>query len=111
MGDEAEILEHRADAAAKAGQAGARQGDHVRAEHADHPARGPLREVEQAQHAGLAGAAGPGEEIETAGIEREGDVAQHLAIGAITQPDIVELDDACGVLVHALAKGPAKLAS
>ena len=57
------------------------------------PARRALGQIEQLEQRGLARAAGPGEEIETARIQRERHVAQHLAVRAIAQADIVELDD------------------
>src|SRR5690606_20519560 len=91
--DEPEILEHDADPAAKGGQRLAWERDHVGPEHPDDPARRPLREIEQLEQRGLAGAARAGEEVEAPRIERERDVAQHLALGAVAQADVIELYD------------------
>jgi hypothetical protein len=53
----------------------------------------PLGEIEQTQQRSLARAAGTGDEIEAAGVKREADVAQNFAFGAVSQADIVELND------------------
>ena len=91
--DQPKVLEHHPKPAAKAGQAFARQGDRIGSEHPDHPARGPLRQIEQLEQRGLARAARPGQEVKAARKQRERDIAEHFAVGAIAQPDIVELDD------------------
>src|SRR5690606_27418269 len=60
-----------------------------------------LGEVEQAQQRGLSRAARPGEEVECPGKQGEAEIAQHFAVGAIAQPDIVEADDVAPHVAHA----------
>src|SRR6185312_2275363 len=90
MFDQAEILEHDADLAAQRRQlAPGRRGD-VATEQRDEAARRPLGQIHELQQAGLAGAAGPGEEVEGTGCELHADVAQHLGPRAIPHADILE---------------------
>ena len=93
MRDQPEILEHDADAAAKAGQALAGERHHILAEQADHAATGPLGEIKELEQGCLARARAAGEEIKIAAVEREADVGQGLAVQTIAQADIFELDD------------------
>ncbi len=91
--DQAEVLKDHAHAAAIGGQPFAGQGDHIGAEHADRPARRPLRKIKQPQQGRLARTACTGEEIEPPGKQREGHVGQNFAVGTVAQSDIVETDD------------------
>ncbi len=97
MRHQPEILEHHADPAAKSRQAVTRQHHRILAEQPDHATRRALREVQQLQQRGLAGATRTGEEIERTTAQGEADVRQRLRSGvrtrAVTKPDILELDD------------------
>ena len=90
MADQPEILEHHADPPPKRGQAGARHLGQFLAEQADPAAGRALREVEQFEQRGLARARRPGEEIEAPADEPEIQVAEHLAPGAVAEPNAVE---------------------
>ena len=95
MIDQAEILEHNADLAPQQGQRVARQRRQVlRRTAKTAPRDGTLGEIHEAQQRRLAGAARPGEEMERAGLEPQGDVAQHLGAGAIPHRDILEAHQA-----------------
>ena len=93
MRDQAEILEHHADPPPKTGQPVARQDHRILAEQADDAPARPLREVKEPQQRRLARAARPGQEIELPGSQRETDVTQRLLARAVSQTDILELDD------------------
>src|SRR5262249_27614119 len=60
------------------------------AEQRDQPARGPQREKQQTQKRGLAGARGPGEELERTLIDTERKIAQDLGTEAIAQAHVFE---------------------
>src|SRR5262249_14295695 len=62
------------------------------AEQRDQPARGPQREKQQTQKRGLAGARGPGEELERTLIDTERKIAQNLGTEAIAQAHVFEPD-------------------
>jgi len=100
MRHQPEILEHHPQPTPQIGQAIARHGDQILPEHPDSPARGALRQVQQFEQAGLARPARTGQEIETAGIKCEGQIAQHFGIGAVTQADIIELHDLGRAIIH-----------
>ena len=94
MIDQAEILEHDADPAPQRRQlrraAGARRpGRTARSGRAT-----AARRDRSAQQARLAGAARPGEKMERAGGELQGDVAQHLGPRAVAHGDILEAHQA-----------------
>src|SRR3546814_4032250 len=89
---QAEILKDDADTAAESGQAVARHRAQILAEQAHDAAARPLREIEHPKQRGLARARCAGQEIKAARLKVEADVAQHLAVGTVAQPDIVELD-------------------
>ena len=93
MADEAEILEHHADAAAEGGQQVARGVGQFLAEQADPAARRALREVEQFEQRGLARARRAGEEIELPRAKPEVEIAQHFAARAVAQANAVKFDD------------------
>ena len=99
-----EILKHRADPAAKCGRRARGRVITSCPNMRIIPRDGPLRQIQQLSSDGLARAAGSGEEIEAARIERERNIAQHLAFGAIAQADIVELDDAPASLMLRLPR-------
>src|SRR5262249_53256206 len=62
------------------------------AEQRHQPARGPQREKQQTQKRGLAGARGPGEELERTLIDTERKIAQDLGTEAIAQAHVFEPD-------------------
>ena len=76
--EQAEVLEHDADAAAQLGALGGVYAADVLAQHVNLPAGRRHRHEQQAQQRGLAGARGAGEEVERARPQVKGDVAQHL---------------------------------
>src|SRR5207244_1370333 len=92
MRDQPEILENDADAAAKAGQAGARHGDDILAEQTDQPPARAQGEIEELEQGGLAGARRAGQKIKAAVAKRKSKIGQGFSAGAIAQPDIFELD-------------------
>ena len=92
MVEQAEILEHDADAAAQSRHRVARQRRDVMAELGDQPARRLERQEQQAQQRGLAGAGGAGEELEGMRLDAEREVAQDLRPHAVAQAHILESD-------------------
>ena len=92
MIEQAEILEHDPDAPPQRGQRILAQRRDVMAEQGDQPARRPQREEQETQQRALAGAGGAGEELERAGVDAEGEVAQDLGTEAIAQSYMLEPD-------------------
>ena len=92
MVEQAEILEHDADAAAQRRHRVLRQRGDVVAELGDQPARRLEREKQQAQQRGLAGAGRAGEELEGMRLDAEREVAQDLRPQAVAQAYILESD-------------------
>ena len=88
--DQAEVLEHHADAAAEGRQSVALRLAQFLPEQVDAAARRALREVEQPEQRGLARAGRAGEEIEAAAAKLEVEVAQHFGARAVTQADAIE---------------------
>jgi hypothetical protein len=88
--EQAEILEHDADAAAQERQFAAGDSRPVLAEDGDQPARRAQRQEEQAQQRRLARAGRAGQELEGAFGDVEGDVPQDLRPHPVSQPDIFE---------------------
>ena len=93
MADQAEILEHDPDAAAKLRQCIARRVAELFAEQADPAPRRPLRQIEQLEQRGFARARRAGEEIEAPAGQPELEVAQDLGARAKAQADAVEFGD------------------
>ena len=71
-------------------------------EHGDQAARRPQRQEQQPQQRRLAGARGPGEELERMRLDLEIEVAQDLRSQPVAQADILESDHAV------LPSGPPK---
>src|SRR5262245_11770151 len=92
--EQAEILEHDADAAAQDRQRILAQGRDVVTEQRDQPPRWFQRNEQQAQQRALAGARGSGEELKRLGLDAETQVPQHLGPQPITQTDILESNHA-----------------
>src|SRR6476469_7098644 len=90
MADQAEVLEHDPDAAAKAGQRVALGVAQFLVEQADPAARRALGQIKQLEQRGLARAGRAGEEVETAAGQPEIEVAKHLAPRPVAQADPVE---------------------
>ena len=92
--DQAEILEHDADAPAQHGELIARQVRHVLVEEMQAAGGRPLGAIDEAQKRRLAGAARAGEIVERARVKPQGDVAQHLRSRAVAHRDILEPNQA-----------------
>ena len=95
MVEQAEILEHDADAAAQRRRP--RPSISVATSWPNRvirPRVGLQRQEQQAQQRGLAGAGGAGEELEGMRLDAEGEVAQDLRPQAVAQADILESDHA-----------------
>ena len=90
MADEAEVLEHDADAAAERRQRFARRFAQLRTEQANPSAGRPLGKVKQLQKRGLSCARWSGEEVEASVCEPEIEVTQHFGTRAVAQADAVE---------------------
>ena len=93
MVEQLEVLVDHTDAPAQAGNRIPRQGRNVLAEQMDQAPGRTEGQVDQAHQRGFAGAAFAGQEMETAGFEAEGDIAENLCPGAIAHADLVEPDD------------------
>ena len=78
MVEQAELLEHHADAATQRRHGILVEARDVAAEEADHAARRLEGEQDQLQQRGLAGTGGAGEKLEALRLDAEGDVAQRL---------------------------------
>jgi hypothetical protein len=91
--DQAEILEHDADPAAKGGKGLAWRLAQLLAEQADAPARRPLREIEKLQKRSFSGAGRAGQKIKSAAGELKVEVAQNLGSRAVAQADRVEFSN------------------
>src|SRR5580692_4066389 len=92
--EQAEILEHQADAAAQRGAAVLGERRRILVEHGDQAAGRLERQEQHPQQRGLAGARGAGEELERFGVDAEGQVAQNLGASPVAQADIFEADHA-----------------
>ena len=92
MVEQAEILEHDADAAADVRQVAAGERGGVAAEHADQPARRLQRQKQQAQQRGLAGAGGASQKLERVWLYPEGEILQDFRSRTVSQTDILEAD-------------------
>src|SRR5258708_8350232 len=90
MRDEAEILEHDADAPAQCRQLLARRRREIPAEQRDESARWPLGQVDELEQTRFAGPTRPGQEVEAAWPQLHGDVAPDLPPGALAHADILE---------------------
>ena len=111
MVEQAEILQHDADALAQIGDLVLAEQRDVAAEQIDQPARRPQRQEQQLQERGLAGAGWPGEELERMGRNQETEVAQNLRPQTVPQSDIFEPNQAqlrLGPAVTARRKGAAE---
>ena len=93
MVEQAEILEHDADAALQAAGLGAVELRRVAAENHDPATRDRLGQGQDAQQRGLAGDARPHEEVEAAGGKAQPDVAQHLGTVAVAHRDVLKLHE------------------
>jgi hypothetical protein len=93
VADEAEVLEDDADPPAVLRQGLARRLGKLVAEQPDAAAGRPLRQIQELQQRGLAGAGRAGQKIEAASRQPELEVAQHLRAGPVTQAHPVEFDD------------------
>ncbi len=105
MVEQAEILEHDADALAQRRRLVRVELGGVAAEDADQPARRTQRQEQQPQQRRLAGAGRPGEELEGARGNAEGDIPQHFRPHAVAQADILETNQ-----VSILQAGPTRRA-
>ena len=94
MVEQAEILQHDADALAQVGELVLAEQRDVVAEQVDQAARRPQRQEQQPQQRGLAGAGRAGEELERMRRDLEVEVAQNLRAEPVTQSDIFEPDQA-----------------
>jgi hypothetical protein len=94
MREQAEILEHHADAATEARQARAAELHDILAEQPDAAARRTLGQIEHLEQRRLARTGRAGEEIKSPLREAEAQVRQRLGAGAVSQADILELHDA-----------------
>jgi hypothetical protein len=90
MPDQAEILEHHANAAAEIGKRLTRGLRQLLAEQANTTAGGALGEIEKFQQRRLSGSRRAGEEIETALSQSKIEIAQNLGARAIAQPNTIE---------------------
>jgi hypothetical protein len=107
--EQAEILEHQPDATAQRGQRILGQDGDVVAEHRDQAARRLERHEQEAQQRGLAGAGRAGQELEGAGRDAKGAVAQHLLPDAVAQADVLEPDHAIVLRPPGVSIGPAAI--
>ena len=94
MIEQAEILQHDADALAQVGDLLLAEQRDVLAEQIDEAAGRPQRQEQQAQQRRLAGAGRAGQELEGMGGDQESEVAQNLRTESVTQADIFEPDQA-----------------
>src|SRR4051794_25233257 len=92
--EQAEILEHDADALAQVCDLVLAKLRDVVTEQIDEAARRAMREEQQAQQRGLAGAGRAGEKLERMRRDLEVEVAQDLGPQAVTQSDIFEPNQA-----------------
>ena len=92
MVEQAKILEHDADAAPQRRHRVLRQCRDVVAELGDQAARRLERQEQQPQQRGLAGAGGPGQELERMRLDAEREVAQDLRAQPIAQADVLKSD-------------------
>src|SRR5262245_66655696 len=83
--EQAEILEHDADAAAQGGQRVLAQAADVMTEQADEAAAGLERDEQQAQQRALSRARRAGEELQRVGLDAKGQVPQDFGPQAIAQ--------------------------
>jgi hypothetical protein len=90
MAEQAEVLEHNADAAPEDRERLSRRIAQLLAEQPDPAPRRPLREIEQLEQRGLARARRTGEEIEPAVVQPEVEIAQDLGPGSVPKPDAIE---------------------
>ncbi|MGY4463711.1 phosphoserine phosphatase [Bradyrhizobium sp. LB13.1] len=90
MVEQAEILEHDADALAQIRDLVLAELRDVVAEQIDEAARRSMREEQQAQQRGFAGAGRAGEKLKGMRRDMEAEVAQDLGPQAVTQSDIFE---------------------
>jgi hypothetical protein len=88
MGNEAEILEYHANAAAIIRQVAAGHCHHIFAEEPDEAAAWSLREIKKLEQRCLSRPGWPGEEIEAAAPKAEAEVRQRLSPRAVTKADI-----------------------
>ena len=105
MVEQAEILEHHADAALQAAGLGAVELRRIAAEDHDPATRDRLGQGQDTQQRGLAGAARAHEEVEAAGGEAQPDVAQHLGTVAVAHRDVLQLHDGGAVRVQGPRRG------
>src|SRR4029078_12202539 len=90
--EQAEILEHDADAPSQPREAILVEGGDVLIKHADQAARRPKRQEHQTQERGLAGAGRAGQELERVRLDAKAEVAQHFGAEPVAQPYIFETD-------------------
>ncbi len=94
MVEQAEILEHHADAPPQRRERIRRQSRDIVAEQIDQPARRLEREKQHPQERGFARAGRPGEKLERVRLKPEADIAQHFRADAVAQTDVFEADHA-----------------
>ena len=100
MVEKAELLEHHAGLAAHHRQLRLRHARHVGAVHLDDAARRAQRKHDQLEQGRFAGARGPGEKLEGARGDREGEIAQDLGPHPVAHADMLEADHRRGVALH-----------
>ena len=100
MVEQAEILEHHADAPLQAAGLGPVELGGVAAEEVKVAAADRLGQRQDTQERGLAGTAGADEEVEAAGRQSQPDVVQHLGTVAVAHRDVVQLQDGGAVRVQ-----------
>ena len=92
MVEQAEILEHDADAPPQRGERVLAEHRDVVAEQGDQAAGRPHRKEQEPQQRGLAGAGRAGEELERMRLDPKGEVAQDLRPQPVTQTYVFESD-------------------
>ena len=92
MVQQAEILEDHADLAAQRGHLGPAERADILPQDRQKAARRAQAQMHHVQEGGLAGAAGAGQEMKAAGLDRDTDVLQYLGADAIPESDIIKTD-------------------
>ena len=92
--DEAEILKDDPHPASQGRMGGAVGRGDVGVEQADDAARRRFGQIDDLQQGCLAGAADPGQKIEAAGVEPQGNIAQDFGIGTVMLADLLQSDHA-----------------
>jgi hypothetical protein len=83
MVEQSKILKYYPDTPPHACQRVLAEGGDIVAEQRDQSTRGPQRQEQQAQERALAGARGPGDELERPCIDTEGEIVQDLGTEAV----------------------------